>query len=169
MVCDWRGLNRVTIKNQACLPNIDDLLDAVQGSTYFTMVDLRSSYNQIRIVEAAIPKTTINTLFGHFQFTIMGFGLTNAPATFRTLMNTILEPYLRKFVVALLDDILIFSKSWKDHLNHLRIVLITLRSDELYCKPSKCEFGISDVLYLGHCIHGSYISPDLEKIKDVRN
>ena len=141
MVCDWHGLNRITIKNQACLLNIDNLLDAVQGSTYFTMVDLRSGYNQIRFVEAATPKSTINTLFGHFQFTIMGFGLTNVPATFRTLMNTILQPYLRKFVVVLLDDILIFSKSWKDHLNHFRFVLITLRSDELYSKPSKCEFG----------------------------
>ena len=137
MVYDWHGLHRITVKNQACLPNIDDLLDAVHGSTYFTMVDLRSSYNQIRIVEAAIPKKTINTLFGHLQFTIMGFGLTNAPATFRTLINTILQPYIRKFVVVLLDVILMFSKLWKDHLNHLRIVLITVRSDELYCKPSK--------------------------------
>ena len=169
MVCDWRGLNRITIKNKTCLPNIDDLLDAVQGSTHFTMADLRSGYNQIRIVEAAIPKTTIITLFGHFQFTIMGLGLNNALATFQTLINTIIPPYLRKFVVVLLDDILIFSKSWKDHLNHLRIVLITLGSDELYCKPSKCEFGISDALYLSHRIHGLYISPDPERIKAVRN
>ena len=146
MVCDWRDLNRITIKNQACLPNIDDLFDAVQGSTYFTKLDLRSGYNQIRIEEAAIPETAINTPFGHFQFTVMGFGLTNAPATFQTLTNTILQPYLRKFVVVFLDDILIFSKPWKDHLDHLRIVLNTLRSHELYCKPSKCEFGIADII-----------------------
>ena len=111
----------------------------------------------------------MNTIFGHFQFIVMEFGLTNAPATFQTLLNTILQPYLRNFVVVVLDDILIFSKSWKDHLDHFRIVLNTQRSHELYCKPSKCEFGISDVLFLGHRINGSYISPDPEKIKSVRN
>ena len=169
MVCDWRDLNRITIKNQACLPNIDDLFDAVHGSTYFTKLDLWSGYNQIRFEETAFPKTAINTPFFHFQFTVMGFGLTNAPATFQTLMNTIFQPYLRKFVVVFLDNILIFRKSWKDHFDHLRIVLNTLRSHELYCKPSKCEFGISDVLFLGHHINRSYISPDPEKIKGLRN
>ena len=128
MVCDCHDLNRIMIKNQACSLNIDDLFDAVQGSTYITKLDLRSGYNQIRIAEAAIPKTAINTPFGHFQFTVMGFGLTNAPATFLTLMNTILQPHLCKFVVVFLDDILKFSKSWKDHLDHLRIVLNTPRS-----------------------------------------
>ena len=87
MVCDWRDLNRITIKNQACLTNIDDLFDAFQGSTYFTKLDLRSGYNQIRIEEAAIPRTITNTPSGHFQFTVMGFGLTYAPATFQTLMK----------------------------------------------------------------------------------
>ena len=111
MVCDCHDLNRITIKNQACSLNIDDLFGAVQGSTYITKLNLRSGYNQIRIEEAAIPKTAINTPFGHFQFTIMGFGLPNAPATFQTLMNTILQPYLRKFVVVFLDDILKFNKS----------------------------------------------------------
>ena len=153
VVCDWRDLNKIRIKNQACLPNIDDLFDAFQGSTYFTKLDLRSGYNQIRIEEAAIPRTIINTPSGHFQFTVMGFGLTYGPATFQTLMNKILQLYLRKFVVVFLDDILISSKSWKDRIDHLRIVVNTLRSHELYCEPCKCDFGISDVLFLGHRIN----------------
>ena len=169
MVCDWRELNRITIKNKACLPNIDDLFDTVQGSAYFTKLDLRSGYNQIRIEETDIPKTAINTPFGHFQFTVMGFGLTNAPATFQTLMNSVLQPYLRKFVVVFLDDILIFSKSWEEHLDHVRTILNALRRNELYCKPSKCEFGRTDVLFLGHRIDGQCISPDPEKIKAVHN
>ena len=111
MVCDWRELNKITNKNQACLPSIDDLFDTVQGNAYFTKLDLRSGYNQIRINDADVPKTAINTPLGHFQLGLMGFGLTNAPATFQSLMNSILSPYLRKFVVVFLDDILNFSRT----------------------------------------------------------
>ena len=110
MVCDWHDLNRIRIKNQASLPNIDDLFDKFQGSTYFTKLHLRTEYNQIRIEEAATPRTIINTQSGHFQFTVMGFELTYAPATFQTLMDNILQPYIRKVVVVFLDDILIFSE-----------------------------------------------------------
>ena len=116
MVCDWRDLNKITIKNKACLPNIDDLFDTVQGSAYFSKLDLRSGYNQIRIKAEDIPKTAINTPFGHFEFSVMGFGLTNAPATFQSLMNSIMQPYLRKFVVVFLDDILVFTRTWEDHI-----------------------------------------------------
>eukprot|EP00117_Sycon_ciliatum_P024461 scpid89560/ scgid20521/ Retrovirus-related Pol polyprotein from transposon 17.6; Protease; Reverse transcriptase; Endonuclease len=105
MVCDWRELNKITIKNKACLPNVDDLFDTVQGSKYFTKLDLRSGYNQIRINREDVPKTAVNTPFGHYEFRVMGFGLTNAPATFQTMMNSILQPYLRRFVVVFLDDI----------------------------------------------------------------
>ena len=105
MVCDWRQLNRITIKNKACLPDIDDLFDTVQGSCFFTKLDLRSGYNQIRIAEEDVPKTAINTPFGHFQFRVMGFGLTNASATFQSLMNSILQPYLRRFVVVLYPNL----------------------------------------------------------------
>ena len=103
MVCDWRELNKITVKNKACLPNVDDLFDTVQGARYFTKLDLRSGYNQIRIQAEDVPKTAINTPFGHYQFRVMGFGLTNAPATFQSMMNTILQPYLREFVVVFLD------------------------------------------------------------------
>ena len=167
LVCDWRQLNRITIKNKACLPNIEDLFDTIQGSNFFTKLDLRSGYHQIRINERDIPKTAINTPFGHYQFRVMGFGLTNAPATFQTLMNSILQPYLRRFVVVFLDDILIFSKTWEDHLQHVETVFKVLRANKLYCKPSKCEFAIREVLFLGHKVSGTSISPDPEKIKAV--
>ena len=167
MVCDWRELNRITIKNKACLPNIDDLFDTIQGSAYFSKLDLRSGYNQIRIQDSDVSKTAINTPFGHFQFRVMGFGLTNAPATFQSLMNSILQPHLRKFVVVFLDDILVFSKTWEDHQHHLQTVLETLRNSELYCKQSKCEFGVREVLFLGHKINGTSISPDPKKISAV--
>jgi len=169
LVCDWRDLNRITVKNKACLPNIDDLFDAVQGSAYFSKLDLHSGYNQIRILPEDAPKTAINTPFGHFQFRVMGFGLTNAPATFQSMMNDVLRPYLRKFVVVFLDDIMIFSKTWDEHLEHLRVVLETLRSNKLYCKPIKCEFGSSNILFLGHELSGTTIAPDTLKLKAVHD
>ena len=168
MVCDWRQLNKITIKNKACLPNIEDLFDTVQGSCYFTKLDLRSGYHQVRIRPDDIPKTAINTPLGHFQFTVMGFGLTNAPATFQSLMNSILLPHLRKFVVVFLDDILIFSKSLSAHLDHIRTVLSSLRENQLYCKLSKCEFGAEEVLFLGHRIDGHSIMPDDKKLSAVK-
>ena len=139
LVCDWRELNRITIKNDACLPNTDDLFDTIQESKFFTKLDLHSGYNQVRVRESDIPKTAINTPLGHFQYKVMGFGLCNAPATFMFLMNHVLRPYLRKCVVCL-DDILIFSRSWEEHLIHLQTVLQALRDHELYCKPSKCHW-----------------------------
>ena len=95
MVSDWRQLNRITVKNKACLPSIDDLFDTVHGSRYFTKLDLRAGYHEIRIHDEDVPRTAINIPFGHFQFRVMAFGLTNAPATFQTLMNSILHPYMR--------------------------------------------------------------------------
>lgn len=167
LVCDWRELNKITVKNEACLPNIDDIFDTVQGSKFFTKLDLRSGYNQVRIDEEDVPKTAINTPLGHFQFKVMGFGLCNAPATFQSLMNDVLRPYLRKFVVVFLDDILIFSRSWKEHLEHVHLVLEALRKHQLFGKLSKCLFGATETLYLGHCISGSTIAPDPQKLLAV--
>ena len=110
MVCDWRDLNKIAIKNKACLPNIDDLFDTMQGSAYFTKLDMRSGYNQIRIRNEDIEKTAINTPYGHYEFRVMGFELTNAPATFQTMMNSILRPYLRH-VTSLLYSLTIYSFS----------------------------------------------------------
>ena len=147
---------------------MDDLFDTVQGCKCFTKLDLHSGYNQVRIRENDIPKTAINTPLGHFQFKVMGFGLCNAPATFQSLMNEVLRPYLRKFVVVFLDDILIFSKTWEEHLTHVRTVFTALREQQLYCKPSKCLFGATETLYLGHIITGSTIAPDPQKLEAVK-
>ena len=161
LVCDWRELNRITVKNEACLPNTDDLFDTIQGSKYFTKLDLHSGYNQVRVRESDIPKTAINTHLGHFQYKVMGFGLCDAPATFMSLMNHILRPYLRRFVVVFLDDILIFSRNWEEHLTHLRTALQTQRD------PSKCGIGSSEVLYMGHLLSGKTISPNPTKLEAV--
>ena len=169
LVCDWRELNKITVKNEACLPNIDDIFDTIQGSKYFTKLDLRSGYNQVRVRDEDVAKTAINTPLGHYEFKVMGFGLCNAPATFQSLMNDVLRPYLRKFVVVFLDDILIFSRNWKEHVKHVRLVLETLRKHQLYCKPSKCLFGATETLYLGHCVTGSTIAPDRKKLQAVEN
>ena len=167
MVCDWRQLNKITIKNKACMPNADDLFDVVQDCEYFSKLDLHSGYNQVRIKDSDVAKTAKNTPFDHFQFRVMGFGLTNAPATFQTMMNHILRPYLRKFAVVFLDDILIFSKTWKEHLSHVEMVLQSLEKNQLYCKPSKCQFGATEILFLGHRVSGFSIGPDSEKLKAV--
>ena len=132
-----------------------------------TKLDLHSGYNQVRIRESDIPKTAVNTPFGHYQFTVMGFGLCNAPATFQSLMNHVLRPYLHKCVVVFLDDILIYSKSWQEHLSHVDSVLTTLSDNQLYCKPTKCVFGTREVTFLGHRISGQTIAPDPQKLKTV--
>ena len=169
LVCDWRELNRITIKNEACLPNMNDLFDTIQGSRYFSKLDLRSGYNQVRVRDEDVHKTAFNTPLDHFQFCVMGFGLCNAPATFQSLMTEILRPYLRKFVVVFLDDILIFSKNWNEHLEHVRLILQALREQQLFCKLSKCKFGALETLYLGHILSGNTIAPDPEKLKAVLN
>ena len=156
------------MKNEACLPNIDDLFDTVQGSQYFTKLDLHSGYNQVRVRAQDIPKTAFNTPLGHFEFKVMGFGLCNAPATFQALMNDVLRPYLRKFVVVFLDDILIFSKNWKEHLHHVRLVLQVLHDNQLFCKPKKCVWGAMEIQYLGHLLTGTIISPDPSKLEAVK-
>ena len=167
LVCDWRPLNSITVKNQACLPNIDDLFDSVRGAKYFSKLDLMSGYHQVRVRDEDIPKTAINTPFGQFQFTVMGFGLTNAPATFMALMNDVLRPFIRKSVIVFLDDILIFSKDWKQHLRHVDDVLCALESEQLYCKASKCVFATDSVKFLGHIVTGNTIGPDPEKLQAV--
>jgi hypothetical protein len=132
---DYRALNSITVKNRCMIPRIDDLLDAVAGSAYFTSLDLTSGYHQILISEEDWPKTPFRTPFGHFQFKVLIEGLTNAPATFQTVMNSIVHPYIKKFVVVYIDDILIFSKTEAEHQAHVRLVLKVLKREKFYvCK-----------------------------------
>ncbi|GJU16547.1 putative nucleotidyltransferase, ribonuclease H [Tanacetum coccineum] len=169
MCIDYRELNKLTVKNRYPLPRIDDLFDQLQGSCYFSKIDLRSGYHQLRVHEDDIPKTAFRTRYGHFEFTVMPFGLTNAPAVFMDLMNRVCKPYLDKFVIVFIDDILIYSKTKEDHEVHLRLVLELLRKEKLYAKFSKCEFWLQEVHFLGHVVNQSGIHVDPSKIEAVKN
>ncbi|GJT60205.1 putative reverse transcriptase domain-containing protein [Tanacetum coccineum] len=144
MCIDYHELNKLTIKNRYLLPRIDDLFDQLQGARYFSKIDLRSGYHQLRVHDDDISKTAFRTRYGHFEFTVMPFGLTNAPAFFMDLMNQVCKPYLDKFVIVFIDDILIYSKTKEDHENHLRLMLDLLRKEKLYAKFSKCEFWLQE-------------------------
>ena len=146
---DYRQLNRVTIKNKYPLPRVDDLFDQLQGVRVFSKIDLRSKYHQLRIANADVPKTAFRTRYGHYEFLVMPFGLTNAPAVFMDLMNKVFQPYLDKFVIVFIDDILVYSRDEEEHANHLRLVLQTLREKQLYAKFNKCEFWLDQVVFLG--------------------
>lgn len=131
---DYRELNKLTIKNRYPLPRIDDLFDQLKGAAYFSKIDLRSGYHQLKIKPEDIPKTAFRTRYGHYEFLVMPFGLTNAPAAFMDLMNRVFRKHLDKFVIVFIDDILIYSKTREDHAKHLRIVLEILRAEKLYAK-----------------------------------
>ncbi|KAI3743880.1 hypothetical protein L1987_56947 [Smallanthus sonchifolius] len=169
MCIDYRELNKLTIKNRYPLPRIDDLFDQLQGSTCFSKIDLRSGYHQLRVQEEDIPKTAFRTRYGHYEFMVMPFGLTNAPAVFMDLMNRVCKPYLDKFVIVFIDDILIYSKTKADHEQHLRLVLDLLRKEQLYAKFSKCEFWLKEVQFLGHIVNEKGIHVDPAKIEVVKN
>nr|GFC10723.1 reverse transcriptase [Tanacetum cinerariifolium] len=139
---DYRELNKLTVKNRYPLPRIDDLFDQLQGSSVYSKIELRSGYHQLRVREEDIPKTAFRTRYGHYEFQVMPFGLTNAPAVFMDLMNRVCKPYLDKFVIVFIDDILIYSKDEKEHEEHLKTILDLLKKEELYAKFSMCEFWI---------------------------
>jgi hypothetical protein len=149
---DYRPLNAVTIKNKYPLPRIDILFDQLAGAKVFSKIDLRSGYHQIKIKPCDIPKTAFSTRYGLYEYLVMSFGLTNAPAYFMYLMNSVFMLELDKFVVVFIDDVLIYSKTDEDHANHIRIVLQRLRDHRLYTKFSKCEFWLDSVKFLGHTI-----------------
>ncbi|RVW96014.1 RNA-directed DNA polymerase-like [Vitis vinifera] len=169
MCIDYRALNKVTVKNKYPIPLIVDLFDQLGRARYFTKLDLRSGYYQVRIAEGDEPKTTCVTRYGSYEFLVMPFGLTNAPATFYTLMNNIFHPYLDKFVVVYLDDIVIYSNTLKEHVEHLRKVFKILRQNELYVKKEKCSFAKEEVSFLGHRIRDGKLMMDDSKGKPSRN
>ena len=167
MCVDYRALNRLTVKNSYPLPRIDDIFDQLKGAQFFTKIDLRSGYHQIRLDKNSIPYTAFRTRYGHFEFLVLPFGLTNAPATFMNLMNDIFKEHLDVFVIVYLDDILIYSKTWKEHLEHIKTVLKILRKERLFGKISKCVFGVTEVEYLGHIISQDGIAVDPHKVTAV--
>ena len=167
---DWRRLNAVTKKNATIIPRVDDLLDEIGPSArYFSVIDLRSAYHQIRLRPEDTEKTAFRTPYGHFEFTVVSFGLCNAPATFQSLMFRVLRPMLGRFVACYLDDILIYSETQEEHVSHLRQVLEALRRHQLYANRDKSNFGLEKVHYLGHVLRaGGLVEPDPTIVRSVR-
>ncbi|KAJ9532097.1 hypothetical protein QJQ45_003814 [Haematococcus lacustris] len=166
MCIDYRALNKVTIKNKYPLPRIDQLIDRLHGATVFSSLDLQSGYHQIRITPEDVPKSAFRTPFGHYQFKVLSFGLTNAPATFQAVMNDIFREH-NKFVVVYLDDILVFSKDKTEHAKHLEVVFKLLLQNQLYAKLKKCEFERAELKFLGHLVGVKGIRPDPAKIQSI--
>ncbi|KAI3786425.1 hypothetical protein L1987_40092 [Smallanthus sonchifolius] len=169
MCIDYRELNKVTIKNRYPLPRIDDLFDQLQGSSFYSKIDLRSDYHQLSFLEEDISKTAFRTRYGLYEFMVMPFGLTNAPAVFMDLMNRVCKPYLDQFVIVFIDNILIYSKNKEEHEEHLRLILELLKREQLYAKFSKCEFWIREVQFLGHVVNEKGIHVDPSKIEAIKN
>ncbi|KAJ9530390.1 hypothetical protein QJQ45_000755 [Haematococcus lacustris] len=167
MCIDYRQLNKLTLRDQYPLPRIDDLFDRLSGCSVFSSLDLQAGYHQIRITPEDVPKTAFRTPEGHFQFKVLSFGLTNAPATFQRVMNDAFAPVLGKCALVYLDDILVMSKSLPDHMQHLRLVFDLLRANKLYAKMSKCEFMQLTLKFLGHVISAGAMSVDLDKVRAI--
>ena len=169
---DYRQLKKMTMKNKYSLPKIDDLFNQLKGASVFSKIDLRSGYHQLKIRDADVHKTVFRMRYGHYEFLVVPFGLTNAPAAFMDLMNHVFRPYVDQFVVVFIDDILVYSKDREDHDTHVRVVLETLRKEQLYAKLSKCEFWLGEVSFIGHIVSEERIRVETKVIiewKQPRN
>lgn len=167
MCIDYHALNEVTIKNKYPLPQIDDFFDQMKGVEVFSKIDLRSGYHQLKICPKDISKTAFSTRYGYYEFLVMSFGLTNAPAYFMNMMNKVFMEYLDKFVVVFIDDILVYSKTKEEHAEHLRLILEKLREHQLYAEFSKCDFWKKEVDFLGHVMTTEGVAVDPGKVKAV--
>jgi len=173
MCIDYRGINRITVKDKYPLPRIDDLLDRLQGAKIFSSLDLCSAYHQVRLVPSDVPTTAFRCHMGSFEYKVLPFGLTNAPSHFQTVINSVLGgdeagEALRKFVCVYLDDILIFSKTPdEDHLRHLSVVLLRLQKHNFFVKLKKCDFNKPEVKFLGHVVSSEGVKPDPSKVQAI--
>jgi hypothetical protein len=164
---DYRQLNAVTIKNKYPLPHIDVLFDQLVGAKVFSKIDLRSGYHQIKIRASDIPKTAFSTRYEMYEYLVMSFGLTNVPAYFMYLMNSVFMLELDKFVVVFIDDILVYSRNEEEHDGHLHVILQRLREHRLYAKLSKCDFWLKEIKFLGHTISHEGVVVDPDKVQEV--
>ncbi len=167
MCVDYRAVNKMTVRNNYPLPRIDDHLDRLSGAKMFSCLDLQQAYHQIRLSESDIPKTAFTTPHGLYEYLVLPFGLTNAPSTFQTLVNSVLGSELRHCCLVYLDDIIVFSANPEEHMEHLRLVLSKLQSHHLFAKLSKCRFALSSVKFLGHIVDQHGILPDPAKVATV--
>nr|GEV63160.1 hypothetical protein [Tanacetum cinerariifolium] len=160
-------LNCITIRNGYPLSQIDDLFDQLQGAKFFSKIDLRLGYHQLRVKEQDVSKTAFHTRYAHYEFLVIPFGLTNAPAVFMDLMNCVFHEYLDKFAIVFIDDILVYSKTREEHEDHLRIVLEILRQKKLYTNFSKCDFWLGQVAFLAHIVSADGITMDPAKVEAI--
>ncbi|CAJ2641599.1 unnamed protein product [Trifolium pratense] len=165
IVLDYRALNAVTVKDRFPIPTIDELFDELYGTKWYSKLDLRSGYHQIRMASADVQKTAFRTHLGHYEFLVMPFGLCNAPSTFQNVMNTVFQQYLCQFVIVFFDDILVYSKTLEEHLHHLELVFNCLLENKFFLKDSKCTFAQESISYLGHIVSAKGVGPDPEKIQ----
>ena len=167
MCVDYRALNKVTIKNKYPIPLAEELFDRLSKAEYFTKLDLRSGYWQVRVAKGDETKTTCVTRYGSFEFLVMSFGLTNAPTTFCNLMNDVLFYFLDSFVVVYLDDIVIYNPTLEDHLIHLEKKFDRLMQNELYVEKEKCDLTQTEIKFLDHLISKSQIRMDGAKVVTI--
>jgi hypothetical protein len=166
---DLCALNKLTIKDKFPFPIIDDLLDELSGAQYFTKLDLRSGYHQIRMKEEYIPKTAFHTHESHYEFLVIPFGFCNAPSTFQSLMNHVFHPFLHHFFLVFFDDILIYSKTWPSHLSHVNQILHLLSKHQLFLKQYKYVFGASKLEYMGHIVGKDGVQVDPKQIESMQD
>jgi hypothetical protein len=169
MCVDYQALNKITIKDRYPLPRIDHLLDQLKNAVYLTKLDLRSGYHQVRVAEGDVWKTAFKTKQGLFEWLVMPFGLCNAPTTLMRVMNDIFRPFIDDFVIVYLDGILVFSRTWNEHVMHVKRVLDVLRKEKLYVKLSMCDFGKTSLVYLGHIVGGGQLKIDPSKVEVIVN
>ena len=164
---NYRQLNKMIVKNKNPLPRIEELFDQLKGASVFSKIDLRSAYRQLRIKDADVHKKAFKMRYRHYEFLVMTFRSTNVLAAFMDLMNRVFRLYVDRFVVVFIDDILVYSKDREDHDTHLRVVLETLRNEQLYAKMSKCEFWLREVSFLGHIVSEKGIRVDPSKVEVI--